>query len=290
MLKKIKSIFFIRIIFSYIDEKRKLDTIKYNKNLQTLINVNIINYKILSQKIIIKEITEEKEIWKIYNSMNNNLIFEGEYLNGIGKEYNDDGKVLYEGEYLNGKRNGKGKIYYTDGKLLFEGEFLNNKKWNIKEYDKNGNIINELKNGKGYMNLYNKFDMKRFEGEYINGLRNGKGKEFDDNGILIFEGEYINGLRNGKGKQFDSDGRITVEGEYLNDFCWNVKEYDKNNNIINSLKEGKGYIKEYNKSNILSFECELINGLRNGKGKEYYENGSLMFEGEYLDGEKTGKG
>ena len=127
MLKKIKSIFFIRIIFSYIDEKRKLDTIKYNKNLQTLINVNIINYKILSQKIIIKEITEEKEIWKIYNSMNNNLIFEGEYLNGIGKEYNDDGKVLYEGEYLNGKRNGKGKIYYTDGKLLFEGEYLNGK-------------------------------------------------------------------------------------------------------------------------------------------------------------------
>ena len=69
-----------------------------------------------------------------------------------------------------------------------------------------------------------------------------------------------------------------------------MKEYDQNNNIINVLKEGKGYIKKYNKLNILIFECEFTNGSRNGKGKVYYENGSLMFEGEYLNGEKTNKG
>ena len=33
-----------------------------------------------------------------------------------------------------------------------------------------------------------------FEGEYKNGLRNGKGKEYKD-GELIYEGEYLNGLR-----------------------------------------------------------------------------------------------
>ena len=33
------------------------------------------------------------------------------------------------------------------------------------------------------------------EGEYINGKRNGKGKEYDYNGKLIFEGEYLNGER-----------------------------------------------------------------------------------------------
>ena len=27
-----------------------------------------------------------------------------------------------------------------------------------------------------------------------------KGKEYNSNGILIFEGEYLNGKRNGKGK------------------------------------------------------------------------------------------
>jgi len=34
-----------------------------------------------------------------------------------------------------------------------------------------------------------------FEGEYINGQRNGKGKEYYENGKLTFEGEYLNGER-----------------------------------------------------------------------------------------------
>ena len=39
-----------------------------------------------------------------------------------------------------------------------------------------------------------------FEGEYLNGEKNGKGKEYDSDGILIYEGEYLNGERNGKRK------------------------------------------------------------------------------------------
>ena len=31
-----------------------------------------------------------------------------------------------------------------------------------------------------------------FEGEYFRDLKNGKGKEYDKNGILIFEGFYVN--------------------------------------------------------------------------------------------------
>ena len=41
---------------------------------------------------------------------------------------------------------------------------------------------------------------KWFEGDYLNGLKNGKGKEYDKHGKLEFEGEYLNGLKNGKGK------------------------------------------------------------------------------------------
>ena len=39
-----------------------------------------------------------------------------------------------------------------------------------------------------------------FEGEYKNGLKNGKGKEFDEykSGKPVFEGEYKNGFKNGK--------------------------------------------------------------------------------------------
>ena len=67
MLKNVKSIFFSSYVFSYIDERKKLNIIKYNKEIQNLINVNIINYRVLSEKVIIKEINETKEKWKIYN-------------------------------------------------------------------------------------------------------------------------------------------------------------------------------------------------------------------------------
>ena len=39
-------------------------------------------------------------------------------------------------------------------------------------------------------NSYNK-DELIFEGEYLNGKRNGNGKEYDKYDILIFEGEYL---------------------------------------------------------------------------------------------------
>ena len=57
----------------------------------------------------------------------------------------------------------------------------------------------------------------KFEGEYLNGQRNGKGKEYDIfTGKKKFEGEYLNGQRNGKGKEYDKDGELEYEGEYLN--------------------------------------------------------------------------
>ena len=53
------------------------------------------------------------------------------------------------------------------------------------------------------------------------------------------------------------------------------------------MKNGKGYIKEYNKyEHNLEFEGEYLNGQKNGKGKEYYYNNKLKFEGEYLTGKK----
>ena len=72
-----------------------------------------------------------------------------------------------------------------------------------KEYDSYGK-------GKEYGNLI-------FEGEYLNGERNGKGKAYDCDGNLIFEGEYLNGQRNGKVKEYYKDGTLKFEGEYLND-------------------------------------------------------------------------
>jgi len=86
-------------------------------------------------------------------------------------------KLNFEGEYLNGELwNGKGKLYDRYGKLKSEIEFLNGKIWNNRGYNKKGKIDFEIKNGKGYIKEYNYRDKLEFEGEYLNGERNRKGK------------------------------------------------------------------------------------------------------------------
>ena len=88
-------------------------------------------------------------------------------------------------------------------------------------------------------------DQLMFEGEYKDGKRNGKGKEFYKDLSLSFEGEYKDGKRNGKGKEYDFFNKFSFEGEYKNGKKWNGKAYDIDNNILYELKNGNGHVKEY---------------------------------------------
>ena len=189
MLKNINSSFFIKLLFIFIDEEKKLELIRSNKCLQKNLDISINNYKHITGSYIIYE------------------------PNGIGKEYFGYNDTLkFEGGYLNGKRNGKGK-----------------------EYDINGNLI--------------------FSGEYLNGKRNGKGQEYNIMSVgLSFEGEYLNGKRNGKGKEYYSIDQLSFEGEYLNGKEWIGTRYNTNGDIVYTLN-----------NNI------------NGKGKEYGLKGNLEF-------------
>ena len=139
MLENIKSIFFVRSLFSLLNEKRKLKIIKYNQRIQKTLSISLLNYKIYNGRYIIYELKNGK---------------------GKIKEYDDNGKIKFEGDYFNGERNGKGKEYdFYNGKLTFEGEY-----------------INGLRNGKGKEYWKNKLT---FEGEYLNGRRNGTGKNIN---------------------------------------------------------------------------------------------------------------
>ena len=362
----IKSDYIIKEIFSFQDERRKLDIIKYNNFFQKKISVNIKNYKMVSGRYKIMGINGIGQEYDIYNDK---LIFEGEYKNGKrykGKEYNTFDKLIFEGEYLNGKRwngcgikdgkgyvkeynkdniiiyegqiekgekNGKGKEYYDKNILKFEGEYLNGKRWNGNGYDIQNNIIYQIKNGKGYIKeyYYNDFILSgeirnlndeikningklKFEGEFLNGEKNGIGKEYylsisscyytikDQNSkyasekykilqdyYLVFEGEYKYGKRNGNGKEYDNKGILKFEGEYMNGKRnGNGKEYYNKNKLfyegeyLNDEKNGKG--KEYSYNGKVCYEGEYLNDRRNGNGKEYNYVGKLVFEGEFKNG------
>ena len=74
------------------------------------------------------------------------------------------------------------------------------------------------------------------------GERNGIGKEFSsDQNILLFEGEYLNGKKNGKGKEYYVNRNIKFEGEYLNGYKIEGKGYNDKGKLIFELeRNGKG--------------------------------------------------
>ena len=51
-----------------------------------------------------------------------------------------------------------------------------------------------------------------FEGEYLDGLKTGKAKQYYSNDKLEFEDEYLNGLRYGKGKEYYNNDQLRFEG------------------------------------------------------------------------------
>ena len=276
MLTNIKSSFILKQFLSFLNEKRKLELVKYNKNFQNILDINIINYMHFTGKYI----KFEKQ--------------------GKVKEYDYGDNIIYEGEYANGKRNGKGKeyiynaififekiniknqiyekkseeeeenMYYKDNEneypeLIFEGEFLNGLKWNGKMYLKD-EVIFELNNGEGVIKLYY------------------------PNGCMKFEGKYKNGKINGEVNFYNEDGKIAFQKEYINGIKWNGKGYDKYTNISYEFENSNGKIKKYNSKGFLEFEGEYLNSQRTGKGKEYDKNGKLLYDGEYLNGKRNGKG
>ena len=91
MLRNIKSKNILKIIFSNINDERKLLLIKYNNKIKDRLNIDLINYKFLSGKYFIGK------------------------RNGKGKEYNGyNDEIIFEGDYIDGKRTGYGKEYYEE--------------------------------------------------------------------------------------------------------------------------------------------------------------------------------
>ena len=78
-------------------------------------------------------------------------------------------------------------------------------------------VIYVLNDGKGFVKQYDFYGKLIFEGEYINGEKNGKGKEYENFDKYIhcqmkFEGEYLNGIKI-KGKEYDDNNHLLFEGE-----------------------------------------------------------------------------
>ena len=75
--------------------------------------------------------------------------------------------------------------------------------------------------------------IQAFEGKYLNGEKDGKGKEYHKIfGKVIFEGEYLKGKRwNGKGNVYDNEGNLINDEIYINGEK-NINKFTNNKNNI----------------------------------------------------------
>ena len=224
-----------------------------------------------------------KIILEIYYSLENKI--------GKGKEYDSKGNIIFEGEYQNAKRNGKGIAFNNNKKVIFKGQYINDKLWNGIEYTHLGRSIleQEYKNGEKSERIILKEYFKNkliFEGEYLNGKKNGKGKEYFKE-KLIFDGNYLNGKRNGFGIEYNFEGGY-FKGEFKSGNKWDGTGYDKNKKIEYEIINGcaNEIIKEYY-NGILVYIGEYSNGNRHGDGKEYdFLTRKLKYEGKFIYGKK----
>ena len=89
-----------------------------------------------------------------------------------------------------------------------------------KEYDRRGRLLyeggylNGKYNGKGKQYSFLN-GLLEYEGDFLNGKWNGKGKKYIK-GKLDYEGEYENNIRNGRGKEYDYNGTLRFDGTYIN--------------------------------------------------------------------------
>lgn len=190
----------------------------------------------------------------------------GDCVNGYGVQITpnkvhwsvDSFNDKYEGQFVNGLRDGKGKMSYS----YAIKKFLNG----IYE----GDWSKGLYNGFGVYSypsaLWVKVRDVKYEGNWVDGRREGSGKEFNDYGY--YDGNWEADEYSGLGTHYYKDGTV-IKGKW---------------------KEGKliETYENYN-TNTGKFTGKLKDGKKSGKGQFYLEDGSIL-EGKFEDDHLVGNG
>ncbi|MBC7865277.1 MAG: hypothetical protein IAF38_20040, partial [Bacteroidia bacterium] len=190
-------------------------------------------------------------------------------LDSVWKFYYPKGKIQKTVDYQYGKKNGLVTNFDTAGKI--------SSKENYKDDIRNGNSYVYYNSGKTH-----------FVVPYVKGKPDGEAREFSEDSVLIgitnYKAGFIDrfeklnrtdekGLKQGKWKEFFDDGTVKKEISYRdNTLDGYVKEFDKKGNIVTTEKFNSGKKIENPKE---------LRGIQ--FYKEYYADRTLKFEGGFID-------
>ena len=221
---------------------------------------------------------------------------------GKGTLFDQEGQLLFEGEFVNHMKQGNG-IMYLKGQLIYQGEFIQNKKQGHGILYKDGHIHyeghfrNDLMDGYGvlyyeeevispYQTLraqYPHLNQPQYEGDFVHGMKKGKGKQYYPNGFLQYEGDFIWHHMQGAGKLYYPTESPTAE-----ELARGVTNLHYEGHFFEDLKHGKG--KVYSRDGILEAEGQFKEDMMTGQGTLYYANGQASYIGDLVQGKKHGRG
>ena len=224
-------------------------------------------------------------------------------LNGKGI-YTWENGDFQDGTWVHGEfKDGKAKVTHDDGEIS-EG-MMKDGEWVEEELVTENVVTDEIENYEG---------VDKYEGEFLNGIRHGKGK------LILseecYEGDFSNNMMHGKGKYTWDSGQF-YEGDFVNgnfqgEGIMTFPDGDFEQGIWADDQFVSGIVKRTLDDNRI-YEGEWVDGERNGKGITTYTNGDfrqgiwaddkfvsgmgkivydngICYEGELVDGKRNGKG
>lgn len=241
---------------------------------------------------------------------------------GKGTIFDQEGEVLFEGEFVNHMKQGNG-IMYLKGQKVYQGEFIQNKKQGTGILYKDGKVYyeghfrNDLMDGYGILyyeedviapfkdcrEQYAHLNRPQFEGDFVHGMKKGKGIQYYPSGFLQYEGDFMWNHMQGAGKlyyvpeaptEMELQSGVTAlhfEGYFFEDMKHGKGKVFSRQGVL----EAEGHFKEdvmtgkgtlYYSNGQASYNGDLVNGLKHGRGDYYNEEGKIIYSGEFINGER----
>jgi uncharacterized protein len=169
---------------------------------------------------------------------------------GLWMEYHNSGEFRGKGIYRDGQRTGEWEFFYSSGKLEQKGR-----------YDKRG----------------------RAQGVW---------KWFYEDGKLWREENYVNGLRDGDLKDYDEEGKLTLQGSFVENrkegiWVYESPDYREIGKYVNDEPDSL-WRSWYLPSKNRRFEGRFEAGVPVGIHQVWHPNGARMYIGTYVGGMKEG--
>lgn len=154
-------------------------------------------------------------------------------------------------------------------------------------------VYNVSQGATGFKTFFYESGNKLSEGEFVNGIPDGKWKYFYENGTVQLIANFNNGIEEGKWQWFSDDNSLIREGSFKNGLehgTWT--QYYANNNISDS---GSYYLGRQHGDWIYFYEDgkirqrgKLIRDMKEGIWEFLDNNGKLISSGEFKENEYSG--